>query len=49
MKRVRVPFFKHVPVPTFMVFLGEGKHANDHQTHCRAYGYNVLHGYHHSR
>jgi hypothetical protein len=29
------------------MFLGEGKHANDYQTHQDKFGYDILHhGYH---
>jgi len=36
MERVRSPIFEHVPVPTFMVLLGEANQDQDHQSHCGA-------------
>jgi hypothetical protein len=48
-ERVRVPILEHVPVPTFMMLLGEANQCQDNQSHCDACGYNVLHHGCHSR
>jgi hypothetical protein len=35
--------FEHVPVPTFMVLLGEANRGHDNQGYDDTHGYEILH------